>query len=311
MNSSMYLALGYRCNHHCFFCPCGKKKGTVCARYEDIEAAIEYATEELGVNHITLSGGEPTLHNEFPRIIQKCIVSGANVTVLTNGDLLHNYDFAYHCFNGVDPKRVSVVSAIHASLPEEHDRVTGIAGSFERTIEGIKNVLSLRIPVEIKQCVSAWNYKHLPIFPSFLLEKFGPQISATIVGMDFCGMDLDDINKVAIGYRDMAPYIERMLDCVDELRHKYRAFPRFSVCDLPLCPVDPYYWKYYAKSSRRELAQYSAPSVNTAEFKTSFHVVSQCDTFFKACSECKVNSLCPGAWRTAYEFFGEGEAHAI
>lgn len=309
--ASMYLALGYRCNHRCYFCPCGKNKGISAAEADGIYRALEYGIQQRNVRYITLSGGEPTIHPEFPNILQRCIELGAEVTVLTNGDRLNDREFALRCFGAVDTKHVSVVSAIHSLHPQLHDQVTGVKGSFERTIQGLKNVLSLQIPVTIKQCVSAWNYTELPDFVDFIFREFGSYVSMTICGMDFCGMTDSETRDVAVGYKAMGPYIEKMLDLVDDLRKRFSAFPRFSVCDLPLCAVDPYYWRYYSKSSRRTLEQYSAPTSENAQIGSSYNVGSDCDAYFQACSSCAANEWCPGVWRTAYQYFGESEASAI
>ncbi len=309
--SSMYLALGYRCNHHCYFCPCGKDKGTPAAETAGIYEALEHGIIQNGVRYVTLSGGEPTIHPDFSNILRRCIQLGAEVTVLTNGDRLHDREFALRCFEGVDPRHVSVISAIHSLESQLHDRVTGVSGSFERTLLGLKNVRSLQIPVTVKQCVSAWNYSSLPEFVDFIFREYGPYASMTICGMDFCGMSLEETASVAVGYKEMGPYIERMLDLVEELRNKYNAFPRFSVCDLPLCAVDPYYWRFYTKSSRRTLEQYSAPSAGDSKIGSTYHVTNDCDTYFQACSNCATNDWCPGVWQTAFKYFGESEACAI
>ena len=58
---SAYLALGYRCNHKCIICPLSADERELSA--VSFDTVISYIKKE-GLSfgdHITLSGGEPTL----------------------------------------------------------------------------------------------------------------------------------------------------------------------------------------------------------------------------------------------------------
>ena len=53
--NSMYLAVGYNCNHRCYFCPCGKKEGKAkAAPTEQMIEAIETGIQNNGIEYITL-----------------------------------------------------------------------------------------------------------------------------------------------------------------------------------------------------------------------------------------------------------------
>lgn len=72
--NSMYLAVGYNCNHRCYFCPCGKKEGKAkAAPTEQMIEAIETGIQNNGIEYITLSGGEPILHPGFHDILEYCV----------------------------------------------------------------------------------------------------------------------------------------------------------------------------------------------------------------------------------------------
>lgn len=133
----------------------------------------------------------------------------------------------------------------------------------------------------------------------------------TLCGMDFCGMQPEQIDEVAVPYSNIGPYLENALDLVISLRQKYRAFPNFTVADLPLCCVDPYYWSFFTKVSRSTLSQYSAPTDVEGHIRSSFRSINDCDVFFEACRNCCVSEHCPGVWHTAYQYFGENEARCI
>lgn len=310
--NSMYLALGYRCNHHCFFCPCGNRDTKIAAATtEELIYAIEIGIKEKKINHITLSGGEPTLHPGFHEIIKYCLQQKLAVGVLSNGDTFHSLKNVHCFFDDLPNGQLQITTALHSHIPALHNNVTGKQDSFQNTVEGILNVMSFGIPVTVKQVISKWNYQTLPEFVDYIYGKFGPSISLTLCGMDFCGMKDDMTNQVAVSYPQIGCYLEKALDFVNILRKQYSAFPSVTVTDLPLCCVDPYYWGYFVKVSRNALSQYSAPQDNTGIVKTNTEVVNDCDTFFDACTRCSVSNFCPGVWRTSSLIFGESAVHSI
>lgn len=310
--SSMYLALGYRCNHRCYFCPCGNNAvKTAAASTEDMLRAIEQGVKEQGVKHITLSGGEPTLHPDFHTILRRCAELELQIGLLTNGDTFHKMENVERFFDGIPRQYIHITTALHSHQPEPHDRVTGAPGSFARSVQGLLNVMSQGLQVTVKQVISRWNYRQLPDFVDFCFREFGPRVSMTLCGMDFCGMQAEQISTVAAPYSEIGPRLEKALDLVMSLRQQFHAFPHFSVADLPLCCVDPYYWEFFAKVSRSTLTQYSAPADSQGHVKSSFGSTNDCDIFFEACRNCCVAEHCPGVWRTAYQYFGESEARCI
>lgn len=309
---SMYLALGYLCNHNCFFCPCGKKTDLPSfASYEDIITAIDQGVKERRIENITLSGGEPTLHPRFNDILKHCQNCGLSIGILSNGETFSDPQKLEQFFAGINPRNISVTTAIHSIFPKSHEQVTCVSGSYNRTIQGLLNIMRKGISVTVKQVISKWNYRDLPEFVDFVYRAFGPRVSITLCGMDFCGMTQDQTAAVAVDFASIRQGLEPALDLVISLRKQFNAFPHVTVADLPLCCVDPYYWGFFTKVSRGDLSQYSAPSKRTGTVSTHVDIQNDCDIFFEDCKRCCVSDNCPGAWRTAFEFFGEKAVKCI
>ncbi len=314
--NSMYLAVGYSCNHHCFFCPIGdKSRKAKAASTEDLIEVVDRGIRDDHIDHITISGGEPTLHPGLHDILAHCTENGLRATILTNGDRFHDRQFTHDLFESLDHSRISVVSAIHSPYPGLHDHVTGSAGSQERTIQGLKNLIACHIPFTVKQVISRWNFRDLPEFVRFVYREFGPYSALTLCGMDFCGMNEADTREVAVSYSEIRPNLEKALDYIEENRETRGGFPLVTVADLPLCTVDPYYWKYFAMVSRGRLKRYSAPysaaETGKDEIRSSEEVWNDCDIYFQQCRECCVKDQCPGTWRSAFEHFGETAVKAF
>ncbi len=97
-------AKGKLCNFDCVYCECGwNRDGTgdkVFPEFEDIEAALEekmsvLAAEGTPVDSITFSGnGEPTIHPDFPKVIDVTLrcrdkyFPKAKVSVLSNATMI-------------------------------------------------------------------------------------------------------------------------------------------------------------------------------------------------------------------------------
>ncbi len=95
---------GKLCNFDCVYCECGWNKDgmedRVFPKFEDIEAALEekmsrLAAEGTPVDSITFSGnGEPTIHPDFPKVIDVTLrcrdkyFPNAKVSVLSNATMI-------------------------------------------------------------------------------------------------------------------------------------------------------------------------------------------------------------------------------
>lgn len=95
---------GKLCNFDCIYCECGWNKDGIAERrfpsFEEIEAAMlsrmeKLASEGSAVDSITFSGnGEPTLHPDFPQIVDMTLsmrdrfFPNAKVSVLSNATML-------------------------------------------------------------------------------------------------------------------------------------------------------------------------------------------------------------------------------
>lgn len=310
--NSMYVALGYLCNHDCFFCPCGEKsKLPSIAGVEELIDAIAEGIDKHNIDQIVLSGGEPTLNPGFKQILKYCTEQGLFVTVLTNGDSLADLQKTEKLFGDIERKYVKIISAIHSIKPEIHEKVTNSKGSFQRTMNGLLNLINMGFSVTVKQVISKWNYRDLPDFIEYIFENFGPSVGLTLCGMDFCGMTKTQIDEIAVNYPVLGPFLERALDIVISLKVDHKAFSMVNVTDLPLCCVDPYYWSFFSKVSRGTIAQYSAPEGKESVVSKHVEIQNDCDTYFEECKKCCVADLCPGVWSSAWSYFGKDSVKTV
>lgn len=162
------LELTYSCNHSCVFCSNPWK-----TRRPKVEYPLgqELTTEEwckmvtrlarLGVNNFCLTGGEPSLHSGFGRILRHLLEKTewfdyvrlrprpVDVSVLTNGDTdVWIRDEELCSLMATKPKDVAVKSvsvALHGGS-ERHSQVTGGA-SIARTLETMRTLVARGVTV--------------------------------------------------------------------------------------------------------------------------------------------------------------------
>ncbi len=93
-----------------------------------------------------LTGGEPLLRPDFLDIYSYAKKKGLVVTILTNGTLITPAiaDYLYEW----KPRAVEI--SLYGATRETYEKVTGVAGSYEKCIRGIELLAERRIPLRLK-----------------------------------------------------------------------------------------------------------------------------------------------------------------
>lgn len=294
-----YLAICYLCNECCSYCPCSKneKENKLITPLSDLKLTIDKFVAE-GVTNITVSGGEPTLHPDFTEIIRYCQQNGIQVTVLSNGERFSNFLFVEMMCKQLNMQQLRVITTLHSEKASEHERANGLVGSFQRSIDGLRNLCKFGVKVVVKHCITKENYKSLKDFFSFVDSTFTPEVDVQLCSIDYCGVPQELLQTEALSFVELRPYLEALFDYHIDLKEKGCSRQLYCV-NMPLCACDPYYWQYIPKRRKRMYNFYKDPH--------SFEVNTACDIVGineKVCFGCKVISLCCGTYHTAFEHFG-------
>ena len=139
-----------------------------CYRNSDASKLNHMPTEELlslidklwaaGLRTVELTGGEPTVHRDFRKILAFCADKFAMVGVLTNGTRLD--DQLAQQFAELRNKLVYSVS-LDASTPELHDARSGVKGAWERTTRNIARLAALGVGIRVSMVVDERNFDDL------------------------------------------------------------------------------------------------------------------------------------------------------
>jgi radical SAM protein with 4Fe4S-binding SPASM domain len=133
---TLALELTDNCNEKCIHCyqSAHKEKGFL----KDLDKIDQMFAEfgELGFLYLTLTGGEPLLHPQFKEICKLAQKNRYLISIKTNGTLID--DDLVHFFKDLKPKTVEI--SVYSADKEEHDHITQVPGSFDKTMEGLKKL---------------------------------------------------------------------------------------------------------------------------------------------------------------------------
>jgi len=132
----------FRCNLSCSGCGKIDYPDEILNQRLSIEECLN-AVDECGAPIVSIPGGEPLLHHEIGEIVKRLVEKKKYVTLCTNAQILEK---KIHLFS---PSPYFNFSVHLDGSREEHDRATGLKGSYDRAEAAIKVALEKGFRVTI------------------------------------------------------------------------------------------------------------------------------------------------------------------
>jgi len=149
----MDLALTFRCQNNCVHCYAGGPHETEELTTKQWKTVID-RLHQIGVFILTFTGGEPTLRDDLPELLQYAQNKGMVTGLVTNGRRLKDKNYVKTLEKvGLDFVQVTLES--HKA--EVHDLITGKKGSWKETVTGIKNIVPTKIYTTTNTTLSKYN----------------------------------------------------------------------------------------------------------------------------------------------------------
>jgi MoaA/NifB/PqqE/SkfB family radical SAM enzyme len=108
----------------------------------------------MGVLHLTLSGGEPLVNEDFWAIGSYARVRGFIIRIKSNGHAI-GPQLARRLKLEVDPFVTEV--SLHGARAATHDRQTRVEGSFSQLMRNIQGMLQVGIRAQLNVPLTRWN----------------------------------------------------------------------------------------------------------------------------------------------------------
>ncbi len=206
-----WVRLSRSCNNKCIFCLDANSHNNTFYSYLYICKKIREGFEknQKVKQRLILSGGEPTIN---PNLI-KAIAYGKKigfdrVQIITNGRMFSYLGFIKKAkAAGLD----EITFSIHGHNQKLHDKLTGIPGSFDQVMRGLKNALALNFIVNIDIVINRLNYLELDSIIKFF-HRFGINEFDLLNLMPY-GRAWDiNFNKLFYNLADFQPIFEKVID---------------------------------------------------------------------------------------------------
>jgi MoaA/NifB/PqqE/SkfB family radical SAM enzyme len=298
IEKKLALMLGYECNNNCIFCYAGDKKKfssmTTKHAMEELENGID-----IGCKIVDFNGGEPTIRKDIFKLLEYAKIIGyKTISMTTNGRMLYYPEFVDKL---IESGLNSIIISLHGHNSKLHDYLTGVNGSFDQTVTGLKNLKK--------------KYPHVHVCTNTVITKinymFLPQIAENNIrsGADACefifvhprGNAMKNFNEVVPSLKETSEFIPETLN----IGKKYD-IDHFFMRYFPLC---------YMKGCEEHLSELDAlDKLKEHHVGPEFHdlnVENGRKTYGRLkgpqCSSCKYDSKCEGIFKEIAERRGFGE----
>ena len=198
----MDLALTYHCQNDCPHCYVGRPKDFPTMSTEHWKRVIDRCWE-MGIPHLTFTGGEATLRPDLVELVQYAEDVGLVTGLQTNGRRLR--DRAY-----VDQLLLAGLDHIQITLeshdPAIHDRMVGVEGAWQETVEGIKTVVDAEVYMMTNTTLTTENVGNIEETVAFAASLGVPTFGCN--SLIYSGAAVAVGNGIAEG--ELAPILERV-----------------------------------------------------------------------------------------------------
>ena len=139
------VELTYRCNEkceHCYCPPANPKDEISLSTFSSLMDEFE----AIGGFRLSLTGGEVLVRDDIEDILKDIVGRNIIVDIISNLSALD--DDTLKLISEIKPLEVGVT--VHSAIPEVHDSITNVKGSFDKTINSIVKLRKKGIRVKIR-----------------------------------------------------------------------------------------------------------------------------------------------------------------
>ena len=316
---SVMFELTYRCSEMCIHCynpGATRNDKEISHRGDMLELTLDEYKHiidemyDLGLVKVCLSGGDPFSNKNAWEIIDYLYQKEIAFDVFTNGqritkDVKRLADYF--------PRLVGV--SIYSGIAEDHDAITRVSGSWERSMQVVRELSDLAVPMNLKCCVMQPNL-HTYYMVADLAKEYGaqPQFEINITESndgDLCAKQLrlaEEQLQIVLRDNNLAYYVgpeapnyggqER------DLNHSTCGAGKTTFClapngDIRGCTAFTSNYGSLKKTSLKDILQYS--EVRKSWLAATLKDYSKCGKY----AHCGYCNLCSGVNNTEHGDFRE------
>lgn len=283
-----YIQVVRHCNHFCGFC--SNPTTPYVHTFETMKVLVDdlVARKYFGV---ILTGGEPSLHPELPRIARYATDQGLHVRMITNGWRMADEGFAKEMAEaGLKIVHVSVYS----TRPAVEERLRGTAATLEKAYAAVDNAHRHGVEVNINCVINKLNADHLDENIRHWLEHH-PHIR------HFVWNNLDpSMGRAEVNQAEFTPRLADFeLSLYRAMRLLHQSGRTFRVEKVPLCYMADFAW---ASTETRKIVKGEERIVHFLDAKQTVRQTDWGHRYARSCDVCSLRTICGG-------LFDRGDAY--
>ena len=174
--ANVTVSVTYRCNSRCLTCRVYTKQARELSvdEYDRIFASLGRAPYWY-----TMSGGEPFLRGDLPEICERAYLRGRPgiINIPTNGFLSDRIPAAVESIAARCERARIIVNLSLDEIGENHDRIRGLPGSYDRAVQTYRELRKLRAPnltIGVHTVISVHNVRRLPEIYEHVARELRP-----------------------------------------------------------------------------------------------------------------------------------------
>jgi MoaA/NifB/PqqE/SkfB family radical SAM enzyme len=255
--TNVFFHILTRCNLKCMHCYINKEQhGKNTLPIKTIKDWLSVFASKSKEANVIFLGGEPTLHPDLPKAVNKAKSLGySSITIDTNGYLFHDI------LSKVSPDVIDYFSfSLDGATRKTNDMIRG-KGSFDTCIQGIKNAVLKGFSTSLIYTVSTKNIHELDQIESLLKDLMIDRFFIQVIGIrgksaesrqdklqvsrnDWLKIVPDAAQKIArlgivVTYPKVFLSLEEPFECAGLVADNYFIFPNGRVYRCPLCEDYP------------------------------------------------------------------------
>jgi len=245
---------------------------------------------ERGYERVAISGGEPTMHPDFIKLVKRAKELGfRSIELQTNGSLLTRKNAEKIVKAGVTDALVS----LHSHKEDIFDKITVTEGVFDTVVEGIKHLIDLGVNVMISHVIIKYNVEDLKEFVRYCHREFPGMREILFFSMQPEARGAKNMHL----WPELPLVRDHMAPALDECIALDVGFRMDSQVGFPMCFVGGH-------EHRVDLVDVTTPHETFGEDLSSFRVIERKKVKLPQCSECFFESACYGFWEDYFTLFG-------